>query len=116
MEAQFEALAGHRDAAPSANASGIAIVAVAAGDGIEALLRSLGVGQIVHGGQTMNPSAGDIRAAIEASGAREAIVLPNNKNIILAATQALDGIDIPRARRRIDEHPARRRGARRNQS
>lgn len=93
MEAQFEALSGHRDAAP-APAAALAIVAVAAGAGIEALFRSLGVAQIVRGGQTMNPSAGDIRAAIAASGAREAIVLPNNKNIILAATQAIDGIDV----------------------
>lgn len=94
MEAQFATLAGNRDGAPNAAASGIAIIAVAAGAGIEALFRSLGVAQIVRGGQTMNPSAGDIRAAIEASGAREAIVLPNNKNIILAATQAIDGIDV----------------------
>ncbi len=91
MEAQFATLAGNRDGAPNAAASGIAIIAVAAGAGIEALFRSLGVAQIVRGGQTMNPSAGDIRAAIEASGAREAIVLPNNKNIIGVAEQ-LDGL------------------------
>jgi DAK2 domain fusion protein YloV len=94
MQAQFEALAGQSAHDAPATASARAIIAVAAGAGIEALFRSLGVARIVPGGQTMNPSAGDIRTAIEASGAREAIVLPNNRNIILAANQALDGLDI----------------------
>jgi DAK2 domain fusion protein YloV len=93
MEAQFAALAGEGGVAAHTRA-GVAVVAVAAGAGIEALLRSLGAAAIVPGGQTMNPSAGEIRAAIDATGASEVIVLPNNKNIILAAGQALDGIDI----------------------
>jgi DAK2 domain fusion protein YloV len=89
MEVQFQALAG-RERAPSPGEAppAIGVVAVAAGDGIEALLRSLGATQIVHGGQTMNPSAGDILAAIEAVASARVIVLPNNKNIVLAAEQA----------------------------
>ena len=88
MERQFEALAArsHDDAAK--RNGGVAVVAIGAGDGIEALFRSLGAAEIVRGGQTMNPSAGDIRAAIDATGAADVIVLPNNKNVILAAQLA----------------------------
>jgi len=89
MEAQFQALAARRhDAAPPVRAGGLAIVAVGAGDGVEALLRSIGAAAVVRGGQTMNPSAGDILAAIDATGADDVIVLPDNKNVILAAEQA----------------------------
>jgi DAK2 domain fusion protein YloV len=63
-------------------------VAVGAGEGIEALLKDLGVDETVLGGQTMNPSAADIAEAIERTGARIVYVLPNNKNIVLAAEQA----------------------------
>lgn len=94
MEAQFRALAGRRDGAvASQRAAGIAVVAVGAGAGIEELLRSMGAA-VVRGGQTMNPSAGDVRAAIEATGASEVIVLPNNKNIVMAAKQAADGLAV----------------------
>lgn len=89
MGAQFRSFAGDASARP---ATGLAVVAVAAGDGIERLLRSLGATEIVRGGQTMNPSAGEIRGAIERTGAREVIVLPNNSNIILAAEQAARAI------------------------
>ena len=68
----------------------IGIVAVAAGDGIEAAFRSVGVAEIVRGGQTMNPSASEILKAIEACPAEEVLVLPNNKNIIAAAEQAAE--------------------------
>lgn len=63
-------------------------VAVAAGPGVEQLFLDLGVHHVVSGGQTMNPSTADILAAIEATPAREVFVLPNNKNIIMAAEQA----------------------------
>ena len=64
-------------------------VAVAAGDGIEALFRDdLGVDQIVSGGQSMNPSTSDILQAIDAVPAHTVYVLPNNKNIWMAAQQA----------------------------
>lgn len=63
-------------------------VAVAAGDGLHALFEDLGVNQIVTGGQTMNPSTDDILKAVHSVDAKTVFVLPNNKNIILAAEQA----------------------------
>ncbi|MDP9235863.1 MAG: DAK2 domain-containing protein [Chloroflexota bacterium] len=92
MEAQFQALAARTHAAPKQHVAGVAVVSIAAGDGIEELMRSLGASAIVRGGQSMNPSAGEIRAAIEATGASDVIVLPNNKNILLAAEQAASGL------------------------
>lgn len=88
MEAQFQAVAAK---APASVA--LAVVAVGAGEGIDALFRSLGAAAVVRGGQTMNPSAGDIGAAIAASGGEEVIVLPNNKNILLAANQAATSLN-----------------------
>ena len=64
-------------------------VAVAAGDGLASLFKDLGCDQVVSGGQTMNPSTDDILSAIQATPARVVYVLPNNKNIILAAEQAV---------------------------
>lgn len=64
-------------------------VAVAAGAGLHALFTDLGVDNIVSGGQTMNPSTDDILRAIEATPAETVFVLPNNKNIIMAAEQAV---------------------------
>ena len=64
-------------------------VAVAAGAGIEALFRDLGADSIVRGGQTMNPSTEDILEAIGQTPAHNVFVLPNNKNIIMAAEQAV---------------------------
>lgn len=64
-------------------------VAVAAGEGLKALFTDLGCQQVVSGGQTMNPSTDDILSAIQATPAKVVFVLPNNKNIILAAEQAI---------------------------
>lgn len=64
-------------------------VAVAAGAGLQDLFRDLGVDKIVSGGQTMNPSTDDILNAIQATPAETVFVLPNNKNIIMAAEQAV---------------------------
>ncbi|WP_369957001.1 DAK2 domain-containing protein [Levilactobacillus brevis] len=72
-----------------------AIIAIAAGDGLATLFKSLGVTHVVNGGQTMNPSTQDIVDAINQSQAKRAIVLPNNKNIFLAADQAAKVADIP---------------------
>ena len=69
---------------------GTAIVAVAAGSGLAAIMKSAGASQLVHGGQTENPSAAEIATAINATGRRDVIVLPNNGNIVLAARQAAD--------------------------
>ena len=62
-------------------------VAVAAGDGLAEIFRSLGADAMVEGGQTMNPSTQDILDAVEKVDAENVFVLPNNKNIILAAEQ-----------------------------
>ncbi len=62
-------------------------VAVAAGDGLSEIFKSLGADAIVEGGQTMNPSTQDILDAVEKVDAENVFVLPNNKNIILAAEQ-----------------------------
>ena len=63
-------------------------VAVAAGEGLKAVFGDLGVDAVVSGGQTMNPSTEDILAAIQSVPAKTVFVLPNNKNIIMAAEQA----------------------------
>ena len=63
-------------------------VAVAAGEGLRAVFNDLGVDAVVSGGQTMNPATEDILAAIQSVPAQTVLVLPNNKNIIMAAGQA----------------------------
>ena len=63
-------------------------IAVSAGEGMGDIFRSLGVDYIIEGGQTMNPSTADILDAVEKVNARTVFILPNNKNIILAANQA----------------------------
>ena len=63
-------------------------VAVAAGEGLKAVFGDLGVDAVVSGGQTMNPSTEDILAAIQSVPAKTVLVLPNNKNIIMASEQA----------------------------
>jgi DAK2 domain fusion protein YloV len=73
----------------------IAVVAVAAGDGLTDVLRSVGATAIVSGGQTMNPSAQDLLDAARTCGSAEVIVLPNNKNIEMAARQAAALADTP---------------------
>ena len=65
----------------------MAIVAVAAGDGLTEVFRSLGAAAIVPGGQTMNPSTKDLLQAVESVASDKAIILPNNKNIVLTAGQ-----------------------------
>ncbi len=63
-------------------------MAVAAGEGLKAVFGDLGVDAVVSGGQTMNPSTEDILAAVQSVPAKTVLVLPNNKNIIMAAEQA----------------------------
>ena len=65
------------------------VVSVCAGRGLADAFRDLGVDQVVEGGQTMNPSTQDILMAVNATPAEVVYVLPNNKNIILAAEQAV---------------------------
>ncbi|GAA6114733.1 DAK2 domain-containing protein [Apilactobacillus apinorum] len=73
----------------------IAIIAVASGDGIGELFTSLGVTDVIKGGQTMNPSTQDILDAINNSNAKNALIIPNNGNIFMAAQQAADVAEIP---------------------
>ena len=68
-------------------------VAVAAGAGVESLFRDLGADSIVRGGQTMNPSTEDILEAVGQTPAHNVFILPNNKNIIMAAEQAVSLAD-----------------------
>ena len=75
---------------PKGEPSEFGFVAVSAGDGLAEIFRSLGVDYVIEGGQTMNPSTADILDAVEKVNARTVFVLPNNKNIIMAANQARD--------------------------
>jgi DAK2 domain fusion protein YloV len=72
---------------PDALAIGIAVVAVAAGDGLADALRGMGANTIVAGGQTMNPSVQDLLSAVEGSAAADVLLLPNNPNVVLTADQ-----------------------------
>ncbi|HLG92685.1 MAG TPA: hypothetical protein VKY15_06860, partial [Acidimicrobiales bacterium] len=67
-----------------------AVVAVATGEGVQRIFRSLGVDRIVAGGQSMNPSTSQILDAVEQASAPEVVVLPNNDNISAVASQAAD--------------------------
>ena len=74
----------------SAPESLISSVAVVSGEGLADLFRSVGCSQVVSGGPTMNPSTRDILAAIESCPTDEVLILPNDKNIIMAANQAAE--------------------------
>ncbi|MDN5376610.1 MAG: fatty acid kinase [Thermacetogenium sp.] len=87
-----------KDDAPPVEDGGTAevgIVAVAAGEGIKNILLNLGVARIIEGGQTMNPPVEDFIQAIAEVPARQVIVLPNNKNLVMAAEQAKQMISRP---------------------
>ena len=74
-----------------------AIIAVVAGDGLADIFKGQGVDYIISGGQTMNPSTEDFVKAVEELNARNIIILPNNKNILMAAQSAAEVIDQPAA-------------------
>ena len=78
---------GSSPAAPIANVP-LAVVAVAAGDGLARIFDSYGVAAVVHGGQSNNPSTGELLDAVEKVAADEILLLPNNPNVVLAARQA----------------------------
>ena len=88
-EQNVDFVSGHRETRP---ASGLAVVAVAAGDGLARLFRETGCAAVVSGGQSMNPSVAELVEAVQAANARETILLPNNKNIVISAEQARDRI------------------------
>ncbi len=75
---------GDVDAGPGA---ALGVIAVVAGDGLSAIFEDFGVAAVVKGGQTANPSTGELLAAVERVAAREVLILPNNPNVVLAARQ-----------------------------
>jgi len=79
--------------ADAASVPALAVLAVAPGDGLAAIFREFGVAAIVQGGQSANPSTGELKAAIDGVDARELIILPNNPNVVLAARQVASMID-----------------------
>ena len=70
-----------------AEAPALAVIAVTAGDGLAAIFRDFGVAAVVQGGQSANPSTGELLEAVRAVPAREVLLLPNNPNVVLAARQ-----------------------------
>jgi DAK2 domain fusion protein YloV len=93
MQAQYQDFVQTSDASPPPAHQpfqdiGISVVAVAMGDGLARVFQSLGASAVVHGGQTMNPSTQDLLEAVESLPTERVILLPNNKNVILAAEQA----------------------------
>ncbi len=96
MRLQHETILEH-DATTSVKKARVpyAVIAIAAGQGVQELFKSLGASYIISGGQTMNPSTEDIVKAIEEVHAEKVIILPNNKNIFMAADQAAEVSDLP---------------------
>ncbi|WP_027204896.1 DAK2 domain-containing protein [Butyrivibrio fibrisolvens] len=86
----FGSMEENKASEPAEEPADFGFVAVCAGDGLTELFKGLGVDEVISGGQTMNPSTDDILTAIEHVNAKTVFVLPNNKNIIMAANQARD--------------------------
>lgn len=98
MREQFSSVYGDDSAKPqqpdfSKKKEEYGIVTVAMGSGISDLFKSIGAKAVIEGGQTMNPSTEDIVKAIREVNAKNVIILPNNKNIIMAAQQSVDLVD-----------------------
>jgi DAK2 domain fusion protein YloV len=91
MQAQYQDFIAEQELPPTTAPpapEGIGVVSVALGDGLTRVFESLGVSAVVQGGQTMNPSTKDLLDAIETVPCDAVVLLPNNKNVILAAEQA----------------------------
>jgi fatty acid kinase len=86
-DAATMAAGGTNGAGPLADLPDLAVIAVTAGDGLAAIFRDFGVASVVQGGQSANPSTGELLAAVDAVPAREVLLLPNNPNVVLAARQ-----------------------------
>ncbi|QCA29606.1 DAK2 domain-containing protein [Vagococcus xieshaowenii] len=97
MRVQHETILESDEVAPKADAprKPYGIIAIAAGEGLKELFLSMGANYVISGGQTMNPSTEDIMKAIEEVHAEKVIILPNNKNIFMAADQAAEVSEIP---------------------
>ncbi len=83
------------DRSDGAAAPALGVVAVTAGDGLAAIFRDFGVASVVQGGQSANPSTGELLEAVRAVAAREVLLLPNNPNVVLAARQVAQMSDRP---------------------
>lgn len=99
MREQHSAIVNEKPAAPVKKQEKVpyAVVTIAMGTGVANLLRSIGASYVIEGGQTMNPSTEDIVKAVQEIGAERVLILPNNKNIIMAAEQAVELLDIEAA-------------------
>jgi uncharacterized protein len=80
---------------PAADLPDLAIIAVTAGDGLAAIFRDFGVSSVVHGGQSANPSTGELLDEVGTVRAKEVLLLPNNPNVVLAARQVAAMSDRP---------------------
>lgn len=92
-EKKEEAASAAAPEKPEETAKEYGFISVSAGDGLTEIFRGIGVDYVIEGGQTMNPSTEDILNACDQVNAETIFVLPNNKNIILAANQAKDIIE-----------------------
>jgi hypothetical protein len=95
MQVQYQAFVRDRALAPPAtlipnDPTNIGVVVVAAGEGLIKVFQSLGATSVIEGGQTMNPSTAEILEAVERVPADKVIILPNNKNVLMAAQQACE--------------------------
>ncbi|RME55539.1 MAG: DAK2 domain-containing protein, partial [Caldilineae bacterium] len=101
LDLQFAAFAGQEAPAPepptltTEQVTGVGIVAVAAGEGLAQHFLDLGASTVVTGGQSMNPSTEELLQAVQALDAEGVILLPNNKNVLLAAQQVVELADKP---------------------
>ncbi|CAD2076600.1 dihydroxyacetone kinase subunit DhaL [Jeotgalicoccus aerolatus] len=98
MREQFRTVHGEKNTAAAEKESyDTAVITVSSGEGINELFKSLGVTHVINGGQTMNPATEDIVNVIKDADVKQVIILPNNKNIIMAAEQAVKVLDVPAA-------------------
>ncbi len=96
MREQHSAIVGEEHKAPTTTKK-IEKHPYAMGEGVAGLLRSIGASYVIEGGQTMNPSTEDIVKAVQEIGAEKVLILPNNKNIVMAAEQAVELLEIEAA-------------------
>ncbi|KFL44295.1 hypothetical protein CH76_00355 [Lysinibacillus sp. BF-4] len=97
MREQHSAIVNEEQPATKKETHPYAIVTIAMGEGVATLLRSIGASYVIEGGQTMNPSTEDIVKAVKEINAERVLILPNNKNIVMAAEQAVELLDIEAA-------------------
>lgn len=92
---QAEADENSAEELPVVDTGDYGIISISSGAGLGKMFKSLGVTEILDGGQTMNPSTEDIIAAIKKTASKKVLILPNNKNIFMAAQQAAEVSDVP---------------------